>query len=260
MPTWFRCEECEKRYYTAASSNSISFDLICEECGGDLEEVYYNIERFLQDNTIISFQLIKKQPTNRYNGKVLSINDDEINLIVYREKSDILLKELAVCNISFAREEAPEGRYVFTSRILGFYKEENYKIVVETPDALIRKEERVAKRYPLKTRVEYKLGEDFQELMEKAEDDYKIGQTLDISEAGLLLIDEYVEFEELSPDKYVDLEIEYGDYSLSTIGSIARFNRLKEENGKLALGVKFLDETPVNSDLIEELKDGQIDY
>jgi len=255
MPTWFKCRECGKKYYTATSSDAGNFDDFCEECDGKLAEVYYDVKRFIKRNLMVDFNLERKRPSNLYSGKVLSINDDEVNLIVYSRRPNTILKELSACNISFAREESPEGRYFFHTRILSYYQEQDPQIVVETPEFVERKEERRAVRYPLKTRVKYRLGNDIKELMEKVDGDYRVGETLDISKTGVLLLDRDAGYDELSPDKYIDLEIEYGDYRISTIGNIARINRRKEIDGSLALGIKFIEGDSDNMEIIEELKD-----
>ena len=258
MPTWFKCKKCGKKYYTATSSDAGKFDDLCEECDGNLAEVYYDVKQYLKKSMMVNFHLRKKEPAKLYSGKVLSVDDREINLIVYSKRSDIILKELSACHVSFARDEFPEGRYFFHGKILSFYEEMNPQIILETPEYIERKQQRQAERYPLKTRVKYRLGDDIKELMEKADSDYKVGQSLDISRSGLLLMDEMSKFEELNPEKYIDLEIEYGDYNISTIGNIARVNRLKEADGKLALGIKFLERDSNNLDIIEELKDKKI--
>ncbi|MFW5790911.1 MAG: PilZ domain-containing protein [Bacillota bacterium] len=254
MPTWFKCEKCGNKYYTAASSDVGNFDDFCEECNGRLVEVYYDVSRFLKRNLMVDFNLKKQGPSKLYSGKVLSINDDEVNLIVYSKRPNTILKELSACNISFAREESPEGRYFFHSKILSYYQEQDPQVVVETPEFVERKDERRAVRYPLKTRVKYRLGDDIQELMKKADGEYRVGETIDISKSGLLLLDKNARYDELSPDKYIDLEIEYGDYRISTIGNIARINRRKEIDGSLALGVKFIEGDSDNLEIIEELK------
>lgn len=134
MPTWFKCKKCGKKYYTATSSDACKIDKLCEECGGKLDEVYYDVKKFLKKSTMVNFHLRKKEPTKVYSGKVLSINDAEINLIVYSKRSDIILKELSACHVSFVRDEFPEGRYFFHGKILSFYEEMNPQIVLETPE------------------------------------------------------------------------------------------------------------------------------
>lgn len=255
MPTWFKCRGCGEKYYTAASSKIGNFDDLCEECGGELAEVYFDVKRFVKKNLMVDFNLERKRPSNLYSGKVLAINDNEVNLIIYSKRPNTILKELSVCNISFAREESPEGRYFFHSRILSYYQQQDPQIVVETPEFVERKDERRAVRYPLKTRVKYRLGDDIQELMEKADGDYRVGETLDISKTGVLLLDRDARYDELGSDRYIDLEIEYGDFRISTIGNIARVNRRKEIDGSLALGIKFIDGESANLEIIEELKD-----
>ncbi len=136
MPTWFKCKKCGNKYYTATSSDAGKFDDLCEECDGNLAEVYYDVKQYLKKSMMVNFHLRKKEPAKLYSGKVLSVDDREINLIVYSKRSDIILNELSACHVSFARDEFPEGRYFFHGKILSFYEEMDPQIILETLNIL----------------------------------------------------------------------------------------------------------------------------
>lgn len=259
MPVWFKCNDCGQKFYTAASSSIIDFDNECEKCQTKMTEIYYDIERFILKNLTVNFHPKENRPTELYSGKILSIDNKKIDIIAYGKSSSLTIKKYSDYHVSFAREIYPEGRYFFHSKILNYFDQQDPQLVFERPDVIERKEERQAKRYPLQTTVRYRLADDIEELINDTEDnDFRIGETLDISRTGLLLIDEMSRFEELNQEKYIDLELNYHDYNFSLIGNIARVNRLKEANGKLGLGIKFLDQNSNNLDLIEEIKNNKI--
>ena len=258
MPAWFRCEKCEEKYYTASSSEANKFSDECEKCGGNLQEIFWEVEKLIERESIVNFHLTENQPSVVYKGKVLSVNDDGIGLLVYNNKSDNLLNELASCHFSFARAKKPEGRFHFQSQILGYYHHDEPQVVVETPEFLIRREERKAARFELETSVKYRIANDVRELMAMSDDDYNIGKTRDISKSGLLLVDNLGL--SVVDDKYIDLEIEYDDYKISTIGNIARAETVDETGDKKALGVKFLRRNSDNLDIIDELRAREVAY
>ncbi len=258
MPVWFRCKRCEEKYYTASSIKASKFSDECEKCGGNLQEIFRDSQKLIERGLMINFHLTDNHLSAVYEGKVLSVNNDEISLIVYSDRPNNLLKDLAACNLSFARDKSPEGRFYFHSRILGYYQHEDPQVVVEAPEFLIRREDRKAPRFELETTVKYRIAGDVGELMAMTDDDYKTGKTRDISKSGLLLVD-YLDLSEIN-DKYIDLEIEYGDYRISTIGDIARVESVDETGDKKALGVRFLKHNSDNLDIIDELRAKKVAY
>ena len=252
MPAWLRCKQCEEEYYTATSSMATIFTSKCEKCGGNLQEIFWNIKKLIKPEVIVDFHLTENQLATIYQGKVLSVNDDEIGLLVYSDKPDNILNELAACYLSFARADNPEGRFYFHSEILGYYHHENLQVVVKTPEFLVRKEERRAPRYELETTVKYRIADDFGKLIAMSDNDYNFGKTRDISKRGLLFVDNLVSSE--IDNKYIDMKIEYNDYKVSTIGNIARVKSVDETGDKKALGVRFLRRNSDTLDIIEELR------
>ena len=252
MPAWYRCKQCKEKFYTASSSMASNYSGRCEKCGGKLQEIFRDTQELIERGLMVNFHLMENQLTAVYQGKVLSVRDDEISLIVYSDRPDNLLKELAACNLSFARDENPEGRFYFHSKILSYYQHQDPQVVVETPEFLIRRQERKAPRFELETKVKYRIASDVGELMAMTDDDYRIGKTRDISRTGLLLVDD-LNLDEVD-DKYIDMEIEYGEYNISTIGNIARVKSVDETGDKKALGVRFLRRNTDTLDIIEELR------
>ena len=251
MPAWFRCEQCEEKYYTASSREASKFSDECEKCGGNLQEILWDVPELIERETIVDFHLTENQLTNIYQGKVLSLNGDEIGLHVYSNKSNNLLDEMATCYLSFSRSKRPKGRFYFNSQILGFYDHDDHQVVIKTPEFLVRREERSSPRFELETTVKYRIADDFGKLMAMADDNYNIGETRDISKKGLLLVDNLGL--SVVNDKYIDLKIEYDDYKISTIGNIARVNSIDQSGDKKALGVKFLRRNVDTLKIIDEL-------
>ncbi len=258
MPAWLRCKQCEEEYYTATSIMATKFSRQCEKCGGNLQEIFWNVQKLIEPERIVNFHLTENQMTALYHGKVLSVNDDEISLLVYSDKPDNLLNELAACYLSFSRAEYPEGRFYFHSQILGYYQHEDLQVVVKTPDFLVRKEGRRAPRFELKTTVKYRIADNFGKLIAMSDDDYNFGKTRDISKRGLLLVDSLGSCE--IDNKYIDMKIEYDDYKISTIGNITRVDSIDETGDKKALGVRFLRRNSDTLDIIEELRAKKATY
>ena len=252
MPAWLRCKQCEEEYYTATSIMTAKFSSKCEKCGGNLQEIFWDIQKLIEPEMIVNFHLMENQQAIIYQGKVLSVNNDEIDLLVYSDKPYNLLNELEACCLSFARADNPEGRFYFHSKILGYYQHEDLQVVVKTPEFLVRKEERKAPRFELETTVKYRIADDFVKLIAMFEDDYNFGKTRDISKRGLLLVDNLVSSE--IDNKYIDMKIEYNDYKISTIGNIARVKSVDGTGDKKALGVMFLRRNSDTLNIIEELR------
>lgn len=260
MPTWFRCEECASKYYTAAPLEEAMIDDECEECNNKIEPIYYAVERFLERNLKVNFNIKKKSPARLNQGEITSFNKRSINLALHgKEFNDDLFDYRISCNVNFARDEYPAGRFYFDSEVLNYCENKRLGVIISTPKYLVRKQERSAPRYPLRTAVKYRLADDISNFLANNQSDYKQGWTIDISKSGLLLMADREATKEINNDKYIDLMIQYDNYNISTIGNIARMNNIDNDN-RIALGIEFLEQKSANLDLIEELSDRRIVY
>ena len=258
MPTWFRCKECFSKYYTAAPLEEAMIDDECEKCKNQIEPIYYEIGRFLKSNLEVDFNIKKKNPARLNKAKIMAFNNNSINLFLFNNTyADKFFDFRVSCRVSFARDEYPAGRFYFDSEILNYNKDKSLGVIISTPEYLVRKQERSAPRYSLRTAVKYRLADDINNLLANDHSDYKQGWTIDISKSGLLLMADSEAPEEINNDKYVDLMIEYDSYNISTIGNVARVNNNDNDNS-IALGIKFLEQKSANLDLIEELGERRI--
>ncbi|MFW6301704.1 MAG: PilZ domain-containing protein [Bacillota bacterium] len=254
MPTWFRCKNCFNKYYTAAPLEVAMIDDECEKCEGKLEPIYYEVASFLKRNLEVDFNFKHAGPARLSKGKIKSYSKKSINLVLSGNKFEEKFYDYrASCRVSFAREDHPAGRFYFDSEVLNFDQDIKLGLIISSPEYLVRKQERSAPRYPIKTDVKYRLADDIKSLLAGDQVEYNQGWTVDISKSGVLLMTDSNEIEEINEDKYVDLKIEYDRYNISTIGNVARINKLEKANDRVALGIKFLQQKSDNLDLIKEL-------
>lgn len=226
----------------------------CEKCGGKLEEIYYDIDIFLKRNLEVDINLKKPGPVRLRKGKIISYDNKSLNLLLLGNKFDDEFYENRVsCRVGFAREKHPSGRFYFDSEVLNYNEEKRNKLIITTPDYLVRKQERSAYRYPLKTDVKYRLADNIGNLLAGDQAEYNKGWTVDISKSGVLLMADGIDLEKIYKGKYIDLKIKCNGYNISTIGHIARVNNLDKLDKRVALGVEFLRDKSDNLELIDDL-------
>ena len=252
---WFRCKECTNKYYIATPLEETNVVGECDKCGGIVEPIYYEIEKFLSRNLVVDFSLIKNGPVMLSKGEVMSFNNKSISLIIYENTFDSSLYDFSVsCRVSFAREEIPVGRFYFDSEVLNYGKDNKFGVIISTPEYLIRKQERLDPRHSLRTDVKYKLADDIEKLMADDLAEYNLGWTVDISQSGALLLADREALENIVVNKYINLEIEYDRYKISTVGNIARVENVDVADERIALGINFLKAKSDNLNLIDDLR------
>jgi len=258
MPTWLKCRNCGKDFYTATSEYNIDREERCQNCQGNLVLINRMVEKVLSKGQ--NLELYFQEEGKKFQGELDFITEDELSIKNGDDIEEILSGEYLLegeeCRASFSCRGAYSGRYYFDTEFLSLSREKKEDILLATPDYLVRRQERKDIRFSSNVPVKYRIAESLEELetgwKNFSVQGYQTGKALNISSSGMLLADEKQFLSRVGENHKVVLKVEQGQYNFSLQGRVARVSDLTElekdrrnehfpEENYLGLGIQFLE-------------------